>query len=110
MRWIRKPTHRSGRCSGRVGLVSRASPTLQTRPYTAKCDGTAAWTSRPWQSLLAVAAGPRPQVDLLTLRPKQAEYLDRIGVGAAEPVRHARVKFGGLAWPELDVLRAHDQS
>jgi hypothetical protein len=48
------------------------------------------------------AARPGPDVHPLALRPEQDQQLGGLGPGGAEPVRDARVEFGGLA-------RLHDE-
>jgi hypothetical protein len=48
---------------------------------------------------------PRADMDPLSLRAEQAQYS-----GAVEPVRYARVEFGGLAGVKHQIMRTKDQS
>jgi len=65
----------------------------------------------PGNALVRVfAARGGADVHALAVTAVDAQDLDRLAVGGAEPMRHPGVELGDFAWPHDDVVLTKDQA
>ena len=109
----------SRRCrAGRGGTIRRhPGPTLNRYPRPGDADVGAAKVpgqlSLPFlgnELVLVFSARRGAHVHAFAVTAVDAQDLDRLTVGGAEPMRHPGVELGDFAWPHDDVVLTKDQA